>query len=201
MTHRICAALLCLTLPTAAVAQGSMPVAASTPPSSPAPVVGAPLTSEPPHIAPAGTRVELMVFDEVTTKTAKAGQLFKLKLAQPLVVDARVLLPRGVPAWGEVTMATGNGIAGKSGKLGTKLLYIDVDGHHIGITGTPVNSGQGGTVQVVLATLALTPWGLFAKGNNAKLKAGDIVFAYLAEGYPATATLQTAPAAAPALQP
>lgn len=132
-------------------------------------------------VAIPGSKVELMVINEVTTKTAKVGDRFLLKLAQPLVVDGRVLIPRGARAWGEVTDAKANGIVGRSGKLATKLLHIDFNGSLIPISGTPANNGQGGGLQVVMATLALTPWGLMAKGNNAKLKAGDIVPGYLVE--------------------
>lgn len=146
-------------------------------------------------IAAAGTKVELMVINEVTTKTAKAGDRFLLKLAQPLVAGDRVLIPRGVPAWGEVTETKTNGIAGRSGKLATKLLYIDFQGTKLPLNGSPSHTGQGGNLQIVMATLALTPWGLIAKGNNAKLKAGDIVSGYLDQAFPPAAL----PAPAPSL--
>lgn len=136
-------------------------------------------------VAPAGSKLELMVVDEVSTKIAKVGDRFLLRLAQPLVVGDRVVIPRGTQAWGEVTDARANGIAGKSGKLATRLLHLDFNGEKLPLNGTPGGAGQGGNLQIVLATLALTPWGLIAKGNNAKLKAGDIVPGYLAAPYPA----------------
>jgi len=37
----------------------------------------------------------------------------------------------------------------------------------------------------VLATAALTPWGPFARGNNARLKAGAMVDAVLTDDLPA----------------
>lgn len=133
--------------------------------------------------APAGSKIELMIINEVTTKTARAGDRFLMKLAQPLVVGDKVLIPRGVPAWGEVTDAKANGMAGRSGKLATRLLYIDFEGRRLPLSGNPSHAGQGGNLQIVMATLALTPWGLFAKGNNAKLKAGDVVPGYLVEAF------------------
>ena len=201
------ALMLCLAFPAVAQPVVAPPVAA--PASAPPLPVGSPVVVPRPPLAPvpatphvgAGARVELLVFDEVTTKTAQAGQRFKLKLAQPLLSGDRVLIPRGVSAWGEVTSATANGIAGKSGKLGTKLLYIDFNGQRIGIAGAPANAGQAGNLQIVMATLALTPWGLFAKGNNAKLKAGEIVFAYLTEDFPRPLTPPAAAAPPPAAQP
>lgn len=149
-------------------------------------------------IAPAGSKLELMVVNEVSTKIAKAGDRFLLRLAQPLVVGDRVVIPRGAQAWGEVTDAKGNGIAGKSGKLATRLLHLEFKGEKLALNGTPGGAGQGGNLQIVLATLALTPWGLIAKGNNAKLKAGDIVPGFLVAAYPAPAPIAAAtPEAAP----
>lgn len=143
----------------------------------------------PPIVAPPGSKVELMIINEVTTKTAKPGDRFLLKLAQPLVAGDRVLIPRGVPAWGEVTETKVNGMAGRSGKLATRLLYIEFNGDKLPLSGTPAHAGQGGNLQIVMATLALTPWGLFAKGNNAKLKAGDVVPAFLVNAFPAPAPI------------
>lgn len=153
---------------------------------TPAVVVVTPVA---PPAAPSGSKVELMIIDEVTTKTAKRGDRFRMRLAQPLAVGDHIVIPRGTPAYGEVTDASVNGIAGRSGKLTTKLLYIDYQGAQLALTGSPHSAGQGGNLQIVLATLALTPWGLIAKGNNAKLKAGEVVFGFLVEAFPPHATL------------
>ncbi len=124
-----------------------------------------------------------MILNEVTTKTAKAGDTFVVILDQPIIIGDRVVVPAGLRGLGEVTLAKGNGGLGTSGKLTTRLLYLDFKGSHIAITGDIRSAGNGGTDQVILASLALTPWGLFARGNNAKLKAGDIVDASVAEDY------------------
>jgi hypothetical protein len=151
------------------------------------------IASAPALFARAGSKIELMVINEVTTKTAKPGDRFLLRLAQPFVIGDRVVIPRGVAAWGEVTDVETNGIAGRSGKLATRLLYIEFAGQKLALSGTPGNAGQGGNLQIVLATLALTPWGLVAKGNNAKLKAGDIVPGYIVNAFPAPIAAATTP--------
>lgn len=134
-------------------------------------------------VVPSGTAIKLMIVDEVTTKTAKPGDRIKLRLDAPVVVDRIVVIPAGVPGVGEVISSAESGIAGKSGKLSTRLLYIEIDGVRLGIDGAPKTAGDGGNTQIILATLALTPWGLFARGNNAKLKAGDIVPAVTTADY------------------
>lgn len=150
-------------------------------------------------IARRGTRLRVMIVDEVTTKTAKPGDKFKIALELPVVVGDRVIIPRGVTGAGEVVSAAESGIAGKSGKLATRLLYLDVNGRRVALdTSSKANSGQGGNLQIVLATAALTPWGLVARGNNAKLKAGEVVDAILAEDVSASPPRSAAIAPQPA---
>ena len=132
-------------------------------------------------VASRGTPVRLMVLNEVSTKTAQAGDLFTLLVDAPVKIGDQMVIARGTRAVGKVVDAAESGIVGKSGKLVTRLLYLDVDGVRVSLDGDPRSAGRNGNVQVVLATLALTPWGLFARGNNAKLKAGDIVVGSLAE--------------------
>jgi hypothetical protein len=148
-----------------------------------------------PLTVPAGARVELMVINEVSTKIAKPGDRFLLKLAQPLAVGDRIVIPRGTKAWGEVLDARANGIAGQSGKLATRLLHIDYNGLLLPIRGDMKRTGQNGNLQIVMATLALTPWGLVAKGNNAKLKAGDLIDGVLVDDFVPSAVPPPKPAA------
>ncbi len=180
----------CAFLATTVMAQT---ISVATAPTNVAPSAATSALTAPAPIAPAGSKIELMVINEVTTKTAKPGDRFLLRLAQPFVIGDRVVIPRGVAAWGEVTDVETNGIAGRSGKLATRLLYIEFAGQKLALSGTPGNAGQGGNLQIVLATLALTPWGLVAKGNNAKLKAGDIVPGYIVNAFPAPIAAATTP--------
>lgn len=148
-----------------------------------------------------GAKVQLMVINEVSTKVAKPGDRFLLRVSTPVLVGDRVIVPAGSSAYGEVISATESGIAGRSGKLATRLLHLEHAGNQIKLSGEPGGAGQGGNLQIVLATLALTPWGLFARGNNAKLKAGDIVTGYFVEDYPQPLQPGIVPVAAPANAP
>lgn len=149
------------------------------------PVPSAPVASPAAAVAKAGTALRLMVWDEVSTRSAKAGDRFLLVLDTAVSVDDQEVLPRGTKAWGEVVAARGSGMAGRAGKLETRLLHIQAGSREIRIAPASAtdlkDKGQAGTLQVVLATAALTPWGPFARGNNARLKAGHIVEAVLGE--------------------
>jgi hypothetical protein len=136
-----------------------------------------------PAMARAGTPLRLMVWNEVSTRSAKPGDRFLLVLDSAVSVGGQTIIPRGAKAWGEVVAAKASGMAGRSGKLETKLLHIEVAGREVPIAPASAadvaKKGEAGTLQVVLATVALTPWGPFARGNNARLKAGHMIEAVL----------------------
>lgn len=173
-----------------AAAWSTMAVQAA-PVDAPAPVVAAvePVTVEtaavpaPPVIPPLllrrDTPVHFMVINEVTTKTHRAGHRFKLRVDKPVIVDGDIVIAVGATAWGEVTAATGSGNVGKSGKLEAKLLYVESQGLQIPINGNNAAKGAGGGGETALGVLALGPLGLFAKGNNAKIKAGELMTGFV----------------------
>lgn len=158
--------------PTAPVIAAAEPAAVETATEPAAPVA-------PPLLLRRDTPIHFMVINEVTTKTHRAGHRFKLRVDKPVVVDGIVVIAVGATAWGEVTAATGSGNVGKSGKLEAKLLYVESHGLHIPINGNNAAKGAGGGGETALGVLALGPLGLFAKGNNAKIKAGELMTGFV----------------------
>ena len=74
----------------------------------------------------ADTMIRLMVLNEVSTKIAKAGDRFPLRVDEDVIVNGVTVIPVGAKAWGEVLSAEESGVVGKSGKLGAKLLYVEL---------------------------------------------------------------------------
>ena len=135
--------------------------------------------------APAGliaveqdTLIRLMVLNEVSTRRARAGDRFVLRVDEAVAVNGVTIIPLGAKAWGEVLDAEPSGIAGKGGELSVRLLYVEVGGERIPISGETEKAGEAGTTQLALSALALGPLALLGRGNNAKLKAGHIFNAY-----------------------
>lgn len=122
--------------------------------------------------------MQLMVLNEVSTDKVKPGERFILRVDAPVVVGGVTIVPVGAHAWGEVLSAEKSGHLGKSGKLSVRLLSLEVDGQQIPISGENRSAGENGTTQVALGVLGLGPLALLARGNNAKLKAGEIFSAY-----------------------
>lgn len=132
-------------------------------------------------LLPKDTPIHMMVTAEVTTKTHGAGHRFRLRVTEPVAVDGRVLVPIGATAWGEVTSAERSGNIGKSGQLSARLLFVDLDGKRVPVSGERTDKGKSGTAETVMGVIGLGLFGLLAKGNNAKLKAGEMFTAFTSE--------------------
>lgn len=126
------------------------------------------------------TPLELMATKEVSTANATAGTRFKLRLNKPVIVDGATTIPVGTWAHGEVVTATDAGGLGKSGKMTARLLYLEHGGIQIPIDGR-VNAKGHGAGSAGAAVFFTGIAGLFHRGNNARIKAGEIVNAFVAE--------------------
>ncbi len=138
-------------------------------------------TEAAPVILRRDTPVHLMVLNEVSTKEHEPGHRFKLRVNKPLMVDGLEAIPAGALAWGKLTDASKSGNAGKSGTLSAVLTHIEHDGMIIPIEGEASADGKSGKGETLLGVLAMGPLGLFAKGNNAKIKAGEKMVAFIAQ--------------------
>lgn len=144
-------------------------------PSTPAIIEQAPL------LVPAGTPVRLMVLREVNSRTARPGDRFKLRVDEPVYINGAPVIPVGATAWGEIVSVEGNGAVGKGGKLGAKLLYVDLPTGKISLRGDAKDRGAGNGAGVVLAIVGFGILGLLTGGDSARLKAGDLFTGYVDE--------------------
>jgi hypothetical protein len=140
------------------------------------------IVEEPERIfLPVDTPLHLMAINEVSTKDHSPGHKFKLRVNKPVLYKGAVVIPIGTIAWGELTSAEKSGNVGKSGKLTAKLLYLELEGKQYAISGDISARGKSGKTATIVGALSLGIGGLFAKGNNAKIKAGELMTAFTAE--------------------
>lgn len=163
----------------AAPVDAPVPVAAAAEPLAPQPIPATILPIGPSLLLRRDTPIHFMVVSEVTTKTHLAGHRFKLRVDKPVIIDGIVVIPVGATAWGEVLTAKKSGNVGKAGALEAKLLYVESGALQIPVSGTNAAKGAGGGGETALGVLALGPFGLFAKGNNAKIKAGELMTGFV----------------------
>ena len=163
----------------AALAAAGAQLAATEPPSATGPTLAAPAEAPPRQmLLPRGTMIRLMVLNEVNSRDHKAGHRFVLRLDEDVQVNTATLIPAGAKAWAEIVSSRGTGAVGKGGTLNARLLYLEAGGQHIALEGERQASGGGGTGQAVAGVVAFGIFGLLMKGNNATLKAGEILNGY-----------------------
>lgn len=147
-------------------------------------------------VLPAGSEIELMVLLEIDSDRAQAGDPVKLRVNRPVRVGRAVVVPVGTVAQGEVVSVTSSGALMRRGRLAVKTTSLTVGDRTIALDApSERRSREGGGED--LWRLAFTPaWLLFARGNSAKLKAGellsaevetDVCFAREGENYTPTA--------------
>lgn len=176
---------------------------AATPAAVPAATPAAPPAAAGPLRAPAGTPILVEITQGVSSKSAKRGDTFTLRLSAPIVVDGRVVLAEGAVGVGEVIDAAHPGMGGTEGKLVLAGRYLDVNGQHVSIRGLKVGGGGHNNAHLAMAVGMATygVGGLFITGGNIDVPAGTIAQAKLGVDYPATdaaAAAPAAPASAPA---
>jgi hypothetical protein len=125
------------------------------------------------------TPIEMMATSEIRSDNAPAGTRFKLRVNKPVIINGQTVVPVGSWAHAEVTAAKSSGGLGHSGTMSTKLLYLQVGDVQIPLEGESSTKGTGaGSAGIAL----IFTWaGLFHRGNNAKIKAGEIVSGFVGE--------------------
>jgi hypothetical protein len=88
--------------------------------------------------------IRLIVDETVSSKTAKAGDAFKLVVADDVVINGHVVIPKGAPATGRITVAEKKSFATHNGKLEVAVDSVRaVDGHNIAVDGRVAEGGGG----------------------------------------------------------
>jgi hypothetical protein len=100
----------------------------------------------------ADTVVHIVLAEAVSSNGRKRGDKFAIKLAAPIVVDGRTLVPAGATGQGEVVDAQHAGFGGAPGKLVVAARYIDAGAVRIRLKA--LNVGSAGDSKFVEAMVA-----------------------------------------------
>lgn len=124
---------------------------------------------------PAGHSIALVTTGEVSSKTARKGDLVPLKTEQDVTIGGRVVIPAGTPATGQITLARAKGALGQSGKLELQPLYLRVGDSTVRLDGNSTGKGSitaGGVVGIALLTPGIS-------GRSAKIPVGTKVASFV----------------------
>lgn len=148
-----------------------------------------PLAARAEQSVPPGTPVMLQFMDEVSTRTARKGDVVKLRVYTDVVHNGKTLIKQDAPAEGLIESVKKPGRFGKRGRLKIRLTNVkDVKGTRVPLE--PYTTGQRFTASgpsasagglVVLGPVGLVG-GAFIKGKHITVRKGTRIQAKVAGG-------------------
>lgn len=162
----------------------------------PQPAILPPVAAAGQAVLRVGTEVPLRLSEGLTTKNKalRTGQRFRLTVAEDVKVSGVPVIPVGSPAMGEITEVRNKGMWGKSGHFTAQLLYVQVSGRQIRLSGTFDDKGVTGTAMVVTSVVLVPLAGFFTTGTSANIPAGSSVKGFVDEDVPLSFAAVVAPA-------
>lgn len=148
---------------------------------------------------PRNTAVPLTVNHEVTSKTVKEGDTFALSVAQDVVVNNYVVVPKGTKAIAEITWRTGKGAFGKSAKMEFEFRHLELGGRRVPLEGTHRQEGAGNTGATIGTAIAVGVFSAFVTGKSAVIQKGREFTAHTVEDFYVAIPAAPAPAIAAAM--
>jgi protein-L-isoaspartate O-methyltransferase len=150
---------------------------------------------------PALTPIRIEILAALGSKTSKSGDTFPIRLAEPLVIGGRELVPAGTSGMGEVVHAKKAGGSGAAGELVLAARYLEVDGRHLKLRSlrlVPQGNSKINTVNTIMVASAASPIpvslvGFFINGGQAVVPEGTIAEAKTAEAFDFPGARVTAP--------
>jgi hypothetical protein len=124
---------------------------------------------------PAGTRFQLRMTDEISSKFSSANDTFRTRLAAPVIVRDIVLIPAGTVVEGRVLNANHAEFGGRNGKMEIQLETLQFANNVFrpiyGVPSEPLST-QASESHRCLLSLGLS---FFTKGRDIRLKEDDVI--------------------------
>jgi len=131
-------------------------------------------------MVPKGHPIVITVEAEIGSKISQTGEVFPIRLAQPVVIDGIEVLPAGIAGEGQVVHAKKGGMAGAAGELVLAARYLDHGGRRIALrsfkfaeAGDEILTRGKDNVGIASATNAVIgPLGFLIGGGNTIIAPG-----------------------------
>ncbi len=129
-----------------------------------------------------GTVLRVVTAQEISSKTANAGDTVNFTVDEDVVVGGQVVIKKGTSATGSVINAEPSGRMGKSGKLGITVETTNtLDGQPVKVRAAKGKEGNDKTNSTAALAMLASSLFLLKKGGDAKIPAGSPVTVYIAE--------------------
>jgi len=131
------------------------------------------------------TPVQLQLLTTLGSAVSKTGDTFPFRLAQPIHVNGKEVIPAGATGLGEVVHAKKSGGAGAAGELVLAARYLEIDGRRLRLRSLQTErSGESRIDTAMIAsTTALGLFGFLIKGGKLTIAEGSVVEAKTAEPF------------------
>ncbi|NJS13490.1 MAG: hypothetical protein HC788_01425 [Sphingopyxis sp.] len=107
---------------------------------------------------PAFTMVEIEILTPLNSKTSRMGEMFPIRLAEPIIIDGTILVPAGATGEGEIIHAAKARAAGKAGEMILAARYIEHRGIRIALRSFKFGPATGkSNVQEASASASRSP--------------------------------------------
>jgi hypothetical protein len=119
--------------------------------------------------------------DDLSSKSARVGDKFRIATVLDVVQDGFVVVPRGTVGEATVIYRTGKGAFGKSAKMEVEFNWLQLGDRQIPISGKFRQEGEGNTGAAVGAVVAVGVLGAFVTGHSATITNGQQLHAHTVE--------------------
>ena len=134
-----------------------------------------------PITVPAGTPILVTMASDLSSRTAQVGDVFQVVVAEDLVYQGVVVVPKDMAGHGQVTFAARKGGFGKAGIIGIALRFLDMDGRKIALDGRYREVGQSNDGGAAVTMAAVGVLGGFVTGKSSAIPKGRVLKARLGE--------------------
>lgn len=133
---------------------------------------------------PAFTPVDIEILTPLNSKTSKMGDFFDIRLAEPIIVDGKILVPAGAVGKGEVIHAAKARAGGKAGEMILTARYVESHGQQLLLRSFKFGATTGSSKrdEALIAGALLAPAiALLISGGNVDVPAGTRAHAKTSE--------------------
>jgi len=118
-------------------------------------------------VVPALTPVYLQIDEELSSKTCKPGDHFRLSIAEDVRIGGAIVIPAGSAGEGEVIHAAKSGGGGKAGELILAARYVKVGGQEVRLRSFIIGaSGKDHTADALATSFVAGPFAMFVHGGQ-----------------------------------
>jgi hypothetical protein len=130
------------------------------------------------------TLVDIEIAEPISTRVQQQGQMFAIRLAEPIRLNGQILVPAGVVGQGQIIDAGRAGMLGKPAKLVLAARYLDWNGRRIPLRAfrwSATGVARDGTVMVLSFVPYAGVLSIFIHGGEIDVPVGARAQAKLAD--------------------